>query len=85
MLAVAALAMSVPQSGIAPELSPAWRAEQDFLANWRGVRPLAPIAEATSTLKRMAVRERPARKIDDALRRRAFEAVERALEQSPPV
>jgi hypothetical protein len=34
----------------------------------------------------MGVRERPAptRRIDDALRRRAFEAVERALSDQPP-
>jgi membrane glycosyltransferase len=90
MLGVAALAMTVPKSGIAPELSPAiraqtemalaWRAEQEVVAYW--TEPMLPLVGEATVRKRAVAREKPARMIDDALRQRALEAV-RSLQ--PPV
>jgi membrane glycosyltransferase len=93
MMGVAALAMTVPQSGVAPELSPsvraqaemlAWRAEQEVVAYW--TEPMLPLVGEVPVRKRVAAREKPARMIDDALRQRALEAVrELMLTQTPPV
>jgi membrane glycosyltransferase len=94
MMGVAALAMTVPQSGIAPELSPAiraqtdmslaWRAEQEVVAYW--TEPMLPLTIESPVRKRVVVRDKPARMIDDALRQRALEAVrELMLSQTPPV
>jgi membrane glycosyltransferase len=89
MAAVAALTIAVPQGGIAPELPATWRAEQEFLATWRQTPTLATVvlgAQAPIRRAMSSVRERPARRIDDALRRRALDAVERAVisDSSPP-
>jgi membrane glycosyltransferase len=94
MMGVAALAMTVPQSGIAPELSPAiraetavlaWRAEQEVVAYW--TEPMLPLVGEMPVRKRVLVRDsKPARMIDDALRQRALEAVrEMMMTQTPPV
>ena len=94
MMGVAALAMTVPQSGIAPELSPslraesdmalAWRAEQEMVAYW--TEPMLPLIGEAPVRKRVVARaEKPARMIDDALRQRALEAVRMLSTQPPPV
>jgi membrane glycosyltransferase len=87
--AIALLAIGVPRSGITPELSPQMRVEHELnlSAYWRDLPSLPPVsAEAPTLRKRMVLREKPARMIDDALRRRAFEAVGRAVSstESPP-
>jgi membrane glycosyltransferase len=93
MMGVAALAMTVPQSGIAPELSPAiraettvlaWRAEQEVVAYW--TEPMLPLVSEAPVRKRVIARSdnKPARMIDDALRQRALEAVREMINQSPP-
>jgi membrane glycosyltransferase len=88
MAGVAALAIMLPLPGVAPELSPAlraaslaWRAEQETVAYW--TEPMLPLAGETPVRKR-AVRERPARMIDDALRQRALDAVRNMSQYSPP-
>ena len=94
MVGLAALAMTVPQSGIAPELSPmlraesdmalAWRAEQEMVAYW--TEPMLPLIGEAPVRKRVVARaEKPARMIDDALRQRAIEAVRMLSSQPPPV
>jgi membrane glycosyltransferase len=94
MVGVAALAMTVPQSGIAPELSPtlraesdmalAWRAEQEMVAYW--TEPMLPLVREAPVRKRVSARDnKPARMIDDALRERALEAVRSLMTQPPPV
>ncbi len=94
MMGLAALAMTVPQSGIAPELSPslraesdmalAWRAEQEMVAYW--TEPMLPLIGEAPVRKRVVARaEKPARMIDDALRQRALEAVRMLSTQPPPV
>jgi membrane glycosyltransferase len=94
MMGVAALAMTVPQSGIAPELSPtlraesdlalAWRAEQEMVAYW--AEPMLPLVREAPVRKRLVARDnKPARMIDDALRERALEAVRSLMTQPPPV
>ncbi|HYJ97881.1 MAG TPA: glycosyltransferase family 2 protein, partial [Burkholderiaceae bacterium] len=94
MMGVAALAMTVPRSGIAPELSPslraesdmalAWRAEQEMVAYW--TEPMLPLIGEAPVRKRVVARaEKPARMIDDALRQRALEAVRMLSTQPPPV
>jgi hypothetical protein len=91
---VAALAMTVPQSGIAPELSPAiraettvlaWRAEQEVVAYW--TEPMLPLVSEAPVRKRVIARDnKPARMIDDALRQRALDAVRDLVSSpSPPV
>ena len=89
MAAVAVLAIAVPRSGIAPELSPQLRAlhEINLTAYWHDLPSLPPaFSDAPSVRKRVGARDKPARMIDDALRRRAVEAVGRALAttESPP-
>ena len=82
--AVALLTLGVPRPGIAPELPPQWRAAQEAALNayWRDL-PLQPPTQQVVARKR-TVRDKPARMIDDALRQRAFEAVERALANELP-
>jgi membrane glycosyltransferase len=84
--AAVVLAMSVPRAGFAPELAPGWGGEAQLAAYAAGGAPaLLPGVERPSLRKRLVVRERPARMIDDALRRRALQAVKRALaEQEAP-
>lgn len=87
MAAVALLAIGVPRSGIAPELSPQLRAQHEInlTAYWRDLPSLPPaFGEAPSLRKHAWARYKPARMIDDALRRRAFEAVSRALATAEP-
>jgi membrane glycosyltransferase len=85
LAAVVLFAVAVPRTGIAPELPPQWRVDHELTAYWRGVPSLRQVsAEAPPVRKR--VRDKPARMIDDALRRRALEAVGRALaDEAPPV
>jgi membrane glycosyltransferase len=82
---MAVLAISPPQSGIAPELPPGWNAGQHIVAVADSMPISPPKVDKPAPRKRVVVRERSARMIDDALRRRALEAVERALasESSP--
>jgi hypothetical protein len=87
MAAVAMLALAVPKDGIAPELSAAARAAQelDFAAYWR-MPTLPPVLAETPALRKRVANEKPARMIDDAVRRRALDAVGRAVAlESPPV
>jgi membrane glycosyltransferase len=82
MAAMALVAVSLPRAGIAPELSPAWRSELPLRAysdSAGGVQATPPSFDSRAPRKRMLVRERPARMIDDAVRRRAMQAVERAM------
>jgi hypothetical protein len=71
--------MSLPRSGIAPELPPGLRAEQQLVAYLDSVPASQPNVERPTPRKRMVLRDRSARTIDNALRRRAIEAVERAI------
>ncbi|MFI4930294.1 MAG: glucans biosynthesis glucosyltransferase MdoH [Burkholderiales bacterium] len=82
--AVALLTLGVPLPGIAPELPPQWRAAQEAALNayWRDLPSLPPAQQVVA--RKRAVRDKPARMIDDALRQRAFEAVERALANELP-
>jgi len=75
--AAAAFALSSPRSGFAPELPAGWCAAQQ-LAAYPGALG-ASLADKPTPRKRKVLREKPARMIDDALRRRAMEAVERAI------
>jgi hypothetical protein len=88
MAAIAMLSVAVPRPGIAPELSAELRAahEVNLMAYWRELPSLQPVsAQPPTARKRMVAREKPARMIDNALRQRALEAVERALaSESPP-
>ena len=80
MAAVAVMAVGLPRAGFAPELPLAWRLTPSLSAVADSVRTLPPPAEVQSPRKRVAaLPERPARRIDDEVRRRAIEAVERAL------
>ena len=89
MAAVALLTFGVPRPGIAPELSTQLRVEHELnlRAYWRDLPSLPPVlAQPPVARKRMAARDnKPARMIDNAIRQRAFEAVERAIAtESPP-
>ena len=88
MAAVALLTFGVPRPGIAPELSTQLRVEHELnlRAYWRDLPSLPPVlAQPPVARKRMAERDKPARMIDNAIRQRAFEAVERAIAtDSPP-
>jgi len=80
MAAVAVMAVGLPRAGLAPELPPAWRLQPSLSAVADSVQTPQPPAEVQSPRKRVAaLPERPARRIDDEVRRRAIEAVERAL------
>ena len=82
---MALAAAAVPLPGIAPELPPQWRAVSDIVtsAQWHEA---TVVAQAQPPLRKRMLREKPARMIDDALRQRAFEAVQRALAaEAPPV
>jgi len=87
--ATLAVAVLLPRTGVAPELSPALQVERS-IAQWMApsAEPeAAPVMVATAVRKRpMRVQPtRPARMIDNAVRRRAVEAVERALaEEASP-
>jgi membrane glycosyltransferase len=84
---VALLTIAVPRDGIAPELSPALRVEHglNLTAYWSDLPSLPPVSAQPPLRKRVAVREKPARMIDNEIRQRAFEAVERAIaSESPP-
>jgi membrane glycosyltransferase len=87
MAAVALLTIGVPRDGIAPELSPQLRVEHELnlTAYWRDLPSLPPVtAQQPLARKRMVVRDKPARMIDNAIRQRAIEAVERALASEAP-
>jgi len=80
--AMALLAAAVPVPGVAPELPLHWRAVGDVAVAAYWPEPATPIAQAA--VRKRPVREKPARMIDEAVRRRAIEAVERALAEQPP-
>jgi len=89
MAAIAALTIAMPRDGIAPELSTQLRVEHELnlTAYWRDLPSLPPVvAEPPAMRKRFVGRDhKPARMIDNAIRQRALEAVERALaSESPP-
>lgn len=84
---VAVLAMSPRPSGVTRELPPAWNQGHPFVAvaDTDYTLPYEDLVEKPASRKR-ALHERPARMIDDEVRRRAMEAVRRALaseEDSP--
>lgn len=91
MTAIAVGALAVPSMSQSPELSAAWRNEQQVAALWDAMlrdEPAATVAPAPRKRAVAAVRynHRPARMIDDDVRRRAIEAVERAIAiEDPPV
>jgi hypothetical protein len=78
---VAVLAMSPLPSGFTPELPSGWHGGRPFVAvaGSDSMRTPSPTVDRRLSRKRV-VHERPARMIDDAVRRRAMEAVRRALE-----
>lgn len=79
VLAVAVLG-AVPGTGRTPEL-PAWmQSQQDLVAMWTQAPTSYEAKIEVAAAPRAAVRERPARRIDDAVRARAREAVRRLLE-----
>ncbi len=87
LAAVALLTIAVPRDGIAPELSPQLRVahELNLTAYWRDLPSLPPVSAQPPTVrKHVAAREKPARMIDNAIRQRAFEAVERAIATESP-
>jgi hypothetical protein len=85
MAAAAMVALAMPRSGFAPELSAQSRLELQLAADSSSLSASPHSIEAPSPRKRLIARERPARMIDDALRRRALEAVRRAMasQESP--
>jgi membrane glycosyltransferase len=79
VLTLAAMAAVSPRpSGFTPELSAGWRHDQ-FVTVADSTPTTAPVLDKPASRKRV-MRERPARMIDEAVRRRAMEAVKRALE-----
>jgi len=83
LAAAGLLAFSVlgvmPRVGTAPELPDWMRAQQDLLAAWLVTAPPAEPKTAETTQRLVAMRDRPARWIDDGVRERARAAVQRAL------
>lgn len=82
---MAVLAIS-PPPGFAPELPSGWHEGIQFVAVADGDNmPASGHLLDKPALRKRVVSERPARMIDDAVRRRALEAVRRALasESSP--
>jgi membrane glycosyltransferase len=82
-ITVGVLAISPRPSGFESELPAAWRESRQFMAVKVAANDSMPISEPIverAPSPKRAVRERPARKIDDAVRRRAMEAVRRAME-----
>jgi membrane glycosyltransferase len=79
--ATAVLAMSPLPTAFTPELPSYWHQGHQLVAvaESESAWTLEPTVEQPPPRKRV-VRERPARMIDDAVRRRALEAVKRALE-----
>ncbi len=86
VMAVASL-MAMPRTGLTPELPAHVRQEQQWMAAVLQAQSLAAaqaerLAAARSVARsRPTVSEPPARTIDDALRERALQAVERALQE----
>jgi membrane glycosyltransferase len=85
LVAAGVLAFSVlgtmPRTGSAPEV-PAWvRAQQEMLALWLVTPPPAEPKSDGALQRAEVLRERPARRIDNAVRERARAFVQRALEQ----
>jgi hypothetical protein len=80
-MAVSALAFALvsPGASIAPELPMTWRADRPLIAYMEDSQLSPAGADKPQRRKREPQPDRPARRIDDALRRRAIEAVERAM------
>lgn len=83
LVAAGVLAFSVlgvmPRVGTAPEV-PAWlQAQQGLFATWLVTPPAAEPKTLGASDRLVAMRERPARRIDNAVRERARAAVQRAL------
>jgi len=82
VVAAGVLAFSVlglmPRTGSAPEVPPWMQAQHEMLALLMNTAPPAEPKDAAAP--RSSVAERPARRIDNALRERARAAVQRALE-----
>ncbi|HEU5293784.1 MAG TPA: glucans biosynthesis glucosyltransferase MdoH [Burkholderiaceae bacterium] len=87
MAAVALLTIAAPRPGLTPGLSPQLRVEHELnlAAYWRDLPSLPPVNVHPPVRKRVFVRDsKPARMIDDAIRQRALEAVERAVASETP-
>jgi membrane glycosyltransferase len=86
LITVAVAAMSPRPSGFTPELPHGWREGRQIVgvSHNDSMPAAAPILDKPPSRKRV-MRERPARMIDEGVRRRAMEAVKRALasESSP--
>ncbi len=84
MAATAVLAFTLPRAGLAPELPLEWQLQASRGADDASDDQVLAMADEATPRKRSVQRARPARMIDDALRRRAFEAVERATATDSP-
>jgi membrane glycosyltransferase len=85
--AVALVAIGAPSPGLTPGLSPQSRVEHELnlTAYWRELPSLQPVQAQAPVRKRVVARDsKPARMIDNALRQRALEAVERAIANEAP-
>jgi membrane glycosyltransferase len=79
VVAVGVLALGVAPSSDPGRSTPAWDWDPQLVAPADTGPSVSPGADRPSVRKRPVLRERPARMIDDAVRRRALEAVERAM------
>ncbi|MBZ8140094.1 glucans biosynthesis glucosyltransferase MdoH [Rubrivivax gelatinosus] len=81
--AVLAVLVVLPQPGVTPQLSPAMQAEREIFALMRSMPLSVPnvTLEPRSVRVRLDANYRPAARIDDDIRRRALESVQRAQGQ----
>lgn len=75
-----AVAATVPHVAWTPQLSPALQIEQQIALIQRAAMAQVPELPKVEVRPQRVVRYKPARKIDNAVRARAYEAVRRALE-----
>lgn len=82
-MAALAVFVTLPQTGITPQLSPALQAQRDIFALMRSSPISVPQVrlEPSPVTVRLDASYRPAARIDDDIRRRALEAVQRAQGQ----
>ncbi|EGJ10418.1 hypothetical protein RBXJA2T_08830 [Rubrivivax benzoatilyticus JA2 = ATCC BAA-35] len=82
-MAALAVFVTLPQTGITPQLSPALQAQRDIFALMRSSPISVPQVqlEPSPVAVRLDASYRPAARIDDDIRRRALEAVQRAQGQ----
>ncbi|HVO06180.1 MAG TPA: glucans biosynthesis glucosyltransferase MdoH [Burkholderiaceae bacterium] len=80
--ALALLAAAVPRPGLAPGVPADARGDLVVAAYWSDTPAVQPVR---ASARKRVVRDKPARMIDDAVRQRALEAVQRSLAvESPP-